>query len=71
MRRRRLELGLWQREVAEKIGVNPTTIYRWERNETRPPGRSMSRIIEFLGYVPYLSQSPRELGRARKGLGLR
>ena len=52
IRKRRLELGLYQREVASKIGVDESTVYRWERNETSPPSRFIPQIINFLGYNP-------------------
>jgi DNA-binding XRE family transcriptional regulator len=46
LRKRRLELGLLQREVAERLGVDETTVYNWERNRTNPsrqlvPGASL------------------------------
>ena len=52
IRKRRLELGLFQREVAQRIRVTQGTVYRWEVNETTPPIRSLPRIIEFLRYDP-------------------
>jgi transcriptional regulator with XRE-family HTH domain len=52
IRKRRLDLGLLQREVAEKIGVTKATIYHWERQRTQPEIRFIARIIEFLGYDP-------------------
>jgi DNA-binding XRE family transcriptional regulator len=30
LRKRRLDLGLHQREVAVRIGVDKTTVYKWE-----------------------------------------
>jgi DNA-binding XRE family transcriptional regulator len=52
LRKRRLDLGLHQREVAEQIGVDETTIYNWEGQRTDPEIRYMSRIIQFLGDRP-------------------
>jgi len=37
--KRRLNLSLLQREVADQIGVDETTITHWERNATTPPIR--------------------------------
>ena len=52
LRKRRLDLGLLQREVAEQIGVDGTSICNWENNRTSPSFHFVSRIVEFLGYVP-------------------
>ena len=52
IKKRRLDLGLLQREVAEKIGVDKTTIYKWEGQRTKPEIRFIAPIIEFLGYDP-------------------
>ncbi len=72
MRKRRLDLGLLQKEVADQIGVSAPTVYRWESNETTPPVRFLPRIIQFLGCNPL--PTPRTVAerllRARKALGL-
>jgi len=36
LRRRRLELGLLQREVADRPGVSEASVWQWERNRTNP-----------------------------------
>ena len=48
IRKRKLELGLFQREVAQRIRVTQGTVYRWEGNETTPPIRSLPGIIAVL-----------------------
>jgi transcriptional regulator with XRE-family HTH domain len=53
LRKRRLDLGLLQREVAERIGVDETTIHNWERQRTLPEIRFIAPIIEFLRYDPF------------------
>jgi transcriptional regulator with XRE-family HTH domain len=53
LRRKRLDVGLLQREVAERIGVDATTIYHWEKQGTQPEIRFIALIIEFLGYNPF------------------
>jgi transcriptional regulator with XRE-family HTH domain len=53
IRKRRLDLGLLQRDVAAQIGVNKDTIYNWEMNRTEPEVRFIPKIINFLGYTPY------------------
>jgi transcriptional regulator with XRE-family HTH domain len=53
LRRRRLDLGLLQREVADRLGVNEATVTNWELNRTKPALRFLPGIIRFLGYVPW------------------
>lgn len=36
VRARRLELGLYRREVANLLGVDKTTVYNWESNRNAP-----------------------------------
>jgi site-specific DNA recombinase len=52
LRRRRLTLKLIQREVAEQIGVDATSIHNWETNVSKPSLQYMPAIIRFLGYNP-------------------
>lgn len=53
LRTRRLDLGLFQKEVAKHIGVTTDTITNWELNRTEPEVRYLPTIIDFLGYVPF------------------
>jgi len=73
LRKRRLDLGLLQRLVAQRLGVTKETIYNWENNRTCPPNRFVPRIIHFLGYAPYDTE-PEALGKRivlwRRTLGL-
>ncbi|MGA2713568.1 MAG: recombinase family protein [Bryobacteraceae bacterium] len=50
--RRRLVLKLLQRQVAEQIGVDKTSIANWEANRSKPGLLYMPAIIRFLGYNP-------------------
>jgi transcriptional regulator with XRE-family HTH domain len=52
IRKKRLDLGLTQIEVAEIIGVQEGTLWNWEHG-TEPELVHMPKIIEFLGYVPF------------------
>ncbi len=54
IRKRRLDLGLLQREVAQEIGVTVFTIRNWERGRAEPAVRCLPGIISFLGYNPLL-----------------
>ena len=53
IRKHRLDLGLFQKEVAERIGVTTQTITNWELARTEPGIRCLVAIIDFLGYVPF------------------
>ena len=57
IRKRRLDLGLLQREVAEEIGVTESTIWNWESNHSSPQLRFMRKIRAFLGYNPHDTRS--------------
>jgi DNA-binding XRE family transcriptional regulator len=48
LRRKRMDQGLFQREVAAKIGVDLTTYRNWEWNRTSPRTRFLPAVIEFL-----------------------
>jgi DNA-binding transcriptional regulator YiaG len=52
IKKRRLDLKLFQRQVAEQLGVDETTIHNWERNFNSPDRRFVPKIIQFLGYTP-------------------
>ena len=53
LRKRRLDLGLLQREVAERLGVTESTVTNWELNRTKPAFWFLPGIIRFLGYTPW------------------
>jgi transcriptional regulator with XRE-family HTH domain len=53
IRKRRLDLGLFQKQVAAEIGVDEDTIFRWESNESRPQVQFIPAIIKLLGYSPF------------------
>ena len=72
IRSRRLDLDLFQSDVAEQIGVDTTTICNWEGNTSLPAIRYLPAIIQFLGYDPQpsLDSIPDRLASARRTLGL-
>jgi transcriptional regulator with XRE-family HTH domain len=72
LRRRRLTLKLLQRQVAEQLGVDKTSIYNWEANRTKPGLEHMPAIIKFLGYNPLPPPDgwPNRLVLHRTALGL-
>jgi transcriptional regulator with XRE-family HTH domain len=53
LRKRRLDLGLRQRDVADQLGVDETTVANWELNRTEPALRFLPGIVGFLGYAPW------------------
>jgi site-specific DNA recombinase len=72
IRLRRLKLKLLQRNVAERIGVDKTSIHNWEANITQPGFAYMPAVIEFLGYnpLPPAKTWAERLVRGRTVLGL-
>ena len=52
LRKHRLNLGLYQKDVARILAVNTATIYNWENNYSQPAIKSIPRIIKFLGCDP-------------------
>jgi transcriptional regulator with XRE-family HTH domain len=50
IRKRRLELGLLQREVADLLGADPQSVNAWERNYHQPALHRLQAITAFLGY---------------------
>jgi transcriptional regulator with XRE-family HTH domain len=52
LKRRRLDLGLIQKEVAKEIRVSKATLFNWEKGRSEPEIRFYPAIIRFLGYDP-------------------
>ncbi|MBK8164191.1 MAG: helix-turn-helix transcriptional regulator [Gammaproteobacteria bacterium] len=51
IKKRRLSLKLYQRELAERLGVDPNTILNWEKGLiAEPPIKVIPAILAFLGY---------------------
>ncbi len=72
IRSRRLDLDLFQSQVAQQIGVDETTIHNWEGNKSLPSIRFFPAILRFLEYYPFPPpQTLRDrLAVMRKMLGL-
>lgn len=72
IRKRRLDLGLLQEQVARQIGVDATTIHNWERHRNSPHLPAIPKIIEFLGYAPCHTAKtlPEKVKSCRRLLGL-
>jgi transcriptional regulator with XRE-family HTH domain len=52
LRKRRLDLGLPQADVAELLGANENTVWNWENGRSTPALRFMPSIVAFLGHLP-------------------
>ena len=52
IRKRRLDLGLKQREAAKMIGCNYLTLVNWEKGHFTPRVNRMAGVVRFLGYNP-------------------
>jgi transcriptional regulator with XRE-family HTH domain len=73
IKKRRLQLGLHQAQVAEILDVDESTITNWEKNRTSPALRAIPKIIEFLGYDPMPRRSETlggQLSQYRKSRGM-
>jgi transcriptional regulator with XRE-family HTH domain len=72
LRKRRLELGLLQQNIALRLNVSAWTYRNWENGRTTPGAIIYQRIVEFLGY--YSHPTPPTLGhrllKIRRCLGL-
>jgi len=58
IRAKRLRLGLTQKQVAEQIVADETSIFNWESNRAKPTVRLIPGILRFLGYCPYTPGLP-------------
>lgn len=74
LRKKRLDLGLLQKDVAHLLDVATDTVTNWEKGRTSPQLHFILKIIEFLGYVPF-SEEGKSLGERivemRRLLGIR
>jgi len=43
---------LFQKDVAQLVGVCTDTVTNWEKNRSNPNLRVLPRVLEFLGYDP-------------------
>ena len=54
LRKKRLDMGLSQPEVAKLLKVTTDTVTLWELNRNSPTARYFKKILAFLGYLPDL-----------------
>jgi transcriptional regulator with XRE-family HTH domain len=53
LRKRRLQLGLYQKEAARRLGVSTVALSRWECDKVYPAWAQQPAIIDYLGYNPF------------------
>ena len=77
IKKRRLELGLYQKDVAKLFGITLFTIINWEKGRTKPTVKFIPSLIQFLGYDPLPTERPTSIAdrlmakRRMLGLGQR
>ena len=54
LRKKRVDSGLTNMQVAQTLGVCCQTVERWEHNRTAIPPKSRAKIVAFIGYDPEL-----------------
>ena len=47
LRRLRENMGLQQKEVADRLGVNPSAVTRWESGEKRPDLVNLVKLADL------------------------
>lgn len=72
LQKRRLDLGLQWKQVAEQIGTDDSCVAYWRTGQTKPGLRLWPGVIRFLGYDP--RPEPVTIGERlvwqREGFGL-
>jgi len=48
IKKKRMDMGLFQRDVARIIGVSTDTVTNWEKGRTKPCRGNLRKIQEFL-----------------------
>lgn len=48
LRRHRVGLGLSLREAGRLLGVDPSTLWKWELAKRKPQGKHLDLVVEFL-----------------------
>lgn len=48
----RKSLGITQGDFAEQLGVDPSTLARWERGEREPTGKFLKVVETAIGHCP-------------------
>ena len=72
LKKRRKQLGMYQKDVAELLGISEWTYLGWEVGDTMPAVRFIPKVIDFLGYDPFPEGNtfPERIRNARERRGL-
>jgi len=65
IRKKRMELKLFQKDVAKICGVTEDCITNWEKNRSVPQIQFYPLIIKFLGYLPFKVDLTTLLGKLK------
>jgi DNA-binding XRE family transcriptional regulator len=70
--KRRVELGLFQKQVALRLLAKADTYFLWEKGYRQPTIRNWPAIIRFLGYDPFPAPATwsERVAAKRRALGL-
>ena len=49
IRKKRMDMRLTMREIAERLGVSETTVYNWEIRNRKPYRRTEEKLRDILG----------------------
>ena len=66
IRRRRIEKGQLQKDVAQIIGVSKDAVTYWENNRSQPQIHYYPAIISYLGYYPFDHETEGFAGKIKK-----
>ena len=53
LRRRRLQLKIFQPKAARRLGVSTVSLSRWECDKVFPTAPHHAQIVEYLGFNPF------------------
>jgi transcriptional regulator with XRE-family HTH domain len=67
LKTRRLDLGLYQKDVARQLGAKTETVTNWEKNYTSQQLFLIQQVIAFLGYSRISGASIRRRHNASRG----
>jgi transcriptional regulator with XRE-family HTH domain len=72
IRKRRLDQGLRQTDVAQIIGCDEMSVVNWEKGHTTPRVNQTAGVVRFLGFNPFQNGDTvaQRLINHRKGLGI-
>jgi transcriptional regulator with XRE-family HTH domain len=63
IRKKRIEKGQFQKQVAEILGVSEDTVTYWEKNRCEPQVKHYPKIISYLGYYPFTHETETLAGK--------